>query len=178
MKQTRTEYILSQQRELVAEGLTPLEIKELNFDNEYYKLIENHIKQKGNTIPNEVYNSLTQGQQYHFNKCYNHRGDKVVNSDYSQAVEATEQKSKIDFNQYLKEQAERQEEQKIWKQKENEQTIRQLNREIEQAQYNLYDYDKFSAIGKRNIKRVDHERKQNEVNQKIIELKEQIKSLM
>jgi len=101
----------------------------------------------------------------------------VINSDYAQAIEAAEQKSKIDYDKYLKEQAEREQEQEIWKRKENEQVILQLNREIEQQQYNLYDYDKFSAIGKRNIKRVDHERKQTEIQQKILELKEQIKSL-
>jgi len=177
MKQTRTEYIAEQQRELASEGLTQLEIKELNFDNEYYELIENHIKQKGNTITNEVYNSLTQGQQYHFNKCYNSRGDKVVNSDYEQAIEKEKGQIEINYNQYLSEQAERQQEHEIWKQKENEQVIMELNREIEGLQYNLYDYDKFSAIGKRNIKRIDHERKQKEINQKIIELKEQIRRL-
>lgn len=174
MKQTRTEYITDQQRELAEEGLTPLEIKELNFDNEYYELVENHIKQKGNTITNEVYTSLTQGQQYHFNKCYNSRGDKVINSDYAQAIEAAEQKSKIDYEKYLAEQAERQQELEIMRQKGNELSIRQLNNEVEQLQNNLFNYDKLSAIGKRNIKRVDHEQKQNEIIEKITKLKEQI----
>lgn len=177
MKQTRFEYITEQQSELEAEGLSQIDIKELNFDNEYYELVENHIKQKGQTITNEVYNSLTQGQQYHFNKCYNSRCDKVTNSDYSQAVEVAEQKSKNDFNKYLEEQAGRQQELEIIKQKENKLNIRHLNDEIEQLSNNLFNYENLSPKGKMNIKRIDHEQKQNEILQKITELKEQIKSL-
>jgi len=176
MELTRSEYIAEQQQELIAEGMKPYEIQELNFDNEYYELIENHLKQ-GNTITNEVYNSLTQGQQYHFNKHYNSRGDKVINSDYSQAVKAAEQQSKLDFNKYLGEQQQKQLEKDMQDLKENARTIKQLNEEIEQLQNNLFDYDKLSPIGKRNINRIDHERKQSEILQKISELKEQIKRL-
>ena len=176
MNQTRQEYIQEQQRELAEEGLKPYEIQEINFDSEYYELIENHIKQ-GGVITNEIYHSLTQGQQYHFNKHYNSRGDKVINSDYSQAIKAAEEQSKLDFNKYLKEQQQRQLEKDLAEQKEKKNTVRKLNEEIKQLQNNLFPYDKLSAIGKRNIKRIDHEEKQNEILQKIVELKEQIKRL-
>lgn len=176
MNQTRIEYIAEQQRELETEGFKPYEIKEINFDNEYYELIENYIKQ-GNTITNEIYTSLTQGQQYHFNKHYNSRGDKISNSDYSKAVEATEKQTEIDFNKYLEEQQQKQLEKDLAEQKENKNTVKRLNEEIEQLQNNLFPYDKLSVIGKRNINRVDHEQKQKEINQKITELKEQIKRL-
>jgi len=176
MNQTRSEYIAEQQQELIAEGLKPYEIQGINFDNEYYELIENYIKQ-GNTITNEVYNSLTQGQQYHFNKHYNSRGDKVINSDYSQDVQVAEDQSKLDFNKYLEEQQQRQLERDLEEQKEKKNTVKRLNEEIEQLENNLFNYDKLSLIGKRNIKRVDHEQKQIEILQKINELKEQIKRL-
>ena len=44
---------------------------------EYYNEIETHIK-AGNTITLEVYESLNQGQQFHFNKHYNIAGDKIA----------------------------------------------------------------------------------------------------
>lgn len=47
-------------------------------DNEYYATVEKEVKQ-GKSISQEVYNSLAEGQKYHFNKHYNHRGDKVHN---------------------------------------------------------------------------------------------------
>lgn len=45
-------------------------------DNEYYALIEKDVKE-GRIITQEVYDSLAVGQRFHFNKHYNHRGDKV-----------------------------------------------------------------------------------------------------
>ncbi|MEK3955759.1 MULTISPECIES: hypothetical protein [unclassified Psychrobacillus] len=51
-------------------------------DNEYYALIEKDIKE-GRIITQEVYASLAEGQRFHFNKHYNHRGDKVkTNSEF------------------------------------------------------------------------------------------------
>lgn len=176
MNQMRSEYIAEQQQELLVEGFKPYEIQEINFDNEYYELIENHIKQ-GGVITNEAYQSLTNGQKYHFNKHYNYRNDKVINSDYNQAIEKGKEQIEENYNKYLAEQAERKQEQETTKQKENEQTIRQLNKEIEQLENNLFNYDNLSPIGKRNIKRVDHEQKQFEILQKIDKLREQIKRL-
>ncbi|PGK51827.1 hypothetical protein CN918_28965 [Priestia megaterium] len=46
-------------------------------DNEYYEMVEKHIKQDGNTITQEVFEGLSKGQQFHFNKHYNFRQDKV-----------------------------------------------------------------------------------------------------
>lgn len=45
-------------------------------DNEYYELVEKEVKE-GKIITQEVYDSLTDGQRYHFNKHHNHRRDKV-----------------------------------------------------------------------------------------------------
>jgi len=176
MNQTRLEYIAEQQNELEAEGLKHYEIKELNFDSEYYELIEEYVKQ-GGIITNEIYTSLTDGQKYHFNKHYNFRNDKVINSDYEQAVEVTKKQTEIDFNKYLAEQAERQQEKDIADLKENKNLIKRLTEEIERLENNLFNYNKLSALGKRNIKRADHERKQKEILQTIVELKERIKSL-
>lgn len=176
MNQTRIEYIQEQQRELIAEGMKPYEIEGLNFDDEYYALVESHIKQ-GNTITNEIYHSLTQGQQYHFNKHHNPRGDKVINSDYSQAIESAQEQSKINYDRYLEEQKQRQQENDIQDLKEREISIKRLNEEIKQLENNLFDYEKLNAIGKRNIRRADHEQKQQEIQQKILELREQIKRL-
>jgi len=176
MNQTRTEYISEQRAELAIEGLTPLEIQELNFDNEYYTLVEDHLKQ-GKNITNEMYNDLTQGQKYHFNKKYNSRGDKVLNSDYTQTIEAGEKQIESDFNKYLEGQKQIKLERDIEEQREKKNLIKRLNEEAKQLHNNLFDYDKLSLIGKRNVKRIDHERKQNEINQRILEIKDQIKNL-
>jgi hypothetical protein len=176
MKQTRQEYIKDQQQELEKEGLKPYEILGITFDNEYYELIENHIKQ-GETITNEVYNSLTQGQQYHFNKHYNYRNDKVINSDYEQEIRKAKKQAEINYNKYLQEQAEKQQEQEIQEQKEKERNIKKLAQEIEQLQNNLFDYNNLSSIGKRNIKKLEHEKRQNTILQKIAKLREQIKAI-
>lgn len=48
-------------------------------DNEYYELVEKEVK-NGNLISRKVYESLSKGQQFHFNKHYNHRGDKIDNN--------------------------------------------------------------------------------------------------
>lgn len=60
------------------EDLGEREFKDMfpSIDNEYYSLIEKEIKD-GKTIALEVYDSLAEGQRFHFNKHYNHRGDKV-----------------------------------------------------------------------------------------------------
>lgn len=45
-------------------------------DNEYYSMVEKEIK-SGRTISKAVYDSLSAGQKFHFNKHYNYRNDKV-----------------------------------------------------------------------------------------------------
>lgn len=95
MHQNRKEYIIEQQEELKKEGWKEYEIKEINFDDEYYAIVEDHIKQSG-TITQEVYNSLTDGQKYHFNKHYNHRNDKIINSNYTKEIK--EDKKQINKN--------------------------------------------------------------------------------
>ena len=75
---TRSQYITEQQEEIEATGLLCSEIMIEELSNEYYNNeICDHCK-RGGTITIEVYNNLTPGQQFHFNKHYNHRGDKIV----------------------------------------------------------------------------------------------------
>lgn len=71
---TREEY-LKQEKEELGSDFTHLEA---GIDNEYYSMVEKEVKD-GKTISQAVYDSLTQGQRFHFNKHYNHRGDKVHN---------------------------------------------------------------------------------------------------
>lgn len=47
-------------------------------DNDYYEMVEQAVK-AGGTISQAVYDSLSDGQRFHFNKHYNHRNDKVQN---------------------------------------------------------------------------------------------------
>ena len=176
MTKTRFEYIAEQQAELSAEGLKPYEIKEINFDDEYYTIIENHIKQ-GGSITNEIYNSLTDGQKYHFNKHYNYRGDKVINSDYSQAIEEVKKQTDQDFNKYLLEQKEKQQEQQIRDRKAKEHAKKELLQKLKQLKNNLFDYNKLSPIGKRNIKESDHNSRQEKIKNRITEIKNDIKLL-
>jgi hypothetical protein len=70
--ETKDEY-LERARQEVGEDFSGLA---LAFDNEYYELVEKEVK-SGKTISQAVYHSLSQGQRFHFNKHYNHRGDKV-----------------------------------------------------------------------------------------------------
>ena len=48
------------------------------FEQEYYTETENFIKQ-GGKISIEVFNNLDGMKQYHFNKHYNYRNDKIEN---------------------------------------------------------------------------------------------------
>jgi hypothetical protein len=49
-----------------------------SIDLEYYEIVETEVK-KGIAISKEVYNSLSDGQKYHFNKHYNFNLDMVLN---------------------------------------------------------------------------------------------------
>jgi hypothetical protein len=70
---TRTDYMNSQRLEA---GEFYSDLMDDSFSNEYYGTIEQHLKE-GGTITREVYNDLTEGQKYHFNRRWNVRGDKV-----------------------------------------------------------------------------------------------------
>lgn len=71
--ETRNEYLEKEKVEL-----GEIEFKSLFhiIDNDYYAMVENYVKE-GKTISQDVYDSLAEGQRFHFNKHYNHRGDKV-----------------------------------------------------------------------------------------------------
>lgn len=71
---TKNEYIEKQQEEL--KGLMSEISIECEASKQYYLDLETWIK-KGNRIPKKVYDSLDSMQQYHFNKHYNYRGDRV-----------------------------------------------------------------------------------------------------
>jgi hypothetical protein len=49
----------------------------VGIDNEYYAMVETQAK-SGKAIDKKVYDSLTEGQRYHFNKHFNHRGEMVL----------------------------------------------------------------------------------------------------
>lgn len=48
----------------------------VGLDNDYYAMVEERMK-KGEKISVDVYDSLSDGQKFHFNKHYNFRGDKT-----------------------------------------------------------------------------------------------------
>jgi hypothetical protein len=73
--QTRDEYMEEAKKELGEQEFSHLYV---GIDNEYYAMIESQAKQ-GKTIGKKVYDSLTEGQRFHFNKHYNHRGNIVQN---------------------------------------------------------------------------------------------------
>lgn len=70
---TRDEYLAEAKKELGEKEFLDLYI---GIDNEYYALVEKEAKQ-GKAISRKVYESLAEGQRFHFNKHYNHRGDRV-----------------------------------------------------------------------------------------------------
>lgn len=72
--ETRDEFLERSKEEL---GEKEFQGMKSRLDNEYYGMIEMLMKE-GDTISQAVYDSLTEGQRYHFNKHYNHRNDKVV----------------------------------------------------------------------------------------------------
>ena len=178
MIETRTEYINRNKAEIEAEGIDFSDCMAVTLEDEYYnEIIIKHIKQ-GGMIENNIYKDLTDGQQYHFNKFLNWENDKIINSDYEKEIkrlkEISDQKHKI----YLQEQEQKRQEQEIREQKKKEQTRQQLTQEIEKLKSNLFDYNSLSARGKRNITKYDHERKQAEIKEKIIELEREIKSII
>ena len=176
MIQTRSAYIDNEKAEMLADGLTSQEINGFNFDNEYYNLLINHVKQ-GNKITNEVYKDLSQGQQYHFNKYYNFNNDKVINSDYEQELEKSKKLNDKKFNKYLQEKETERKEQELRDLKVKQRVIKELAEELEQLKNNLFDYNKLSPIGKMNIPEYEHDRRQEKVKTKIKKLKNKLNQL-
>ena len=77
----------------------------------------------------------------------------------------------------MQEQEQKRQEQEIREQKKKEQARQQLTQEIEKLRNNLFDYDRLSTRGKRNITKYDHERKQAGIKEKIMGLELQIKNI-
>ena len=72
--ETRDEYIQKAKEELGEQTFSDLYV---GIDNEYYAMVETQAK-SGKAIDKKVYDSLTEGQRYHFNKHFNHRGEMVL----------------------------------------------------------------------------------------------------
>lgn len=72
--QTRDEYLKQAKEELGERVYADLSS---SIDNDYYSHVESQAKQ-GIPISRFVYDNLSKGQRYHFNKHYNHRGDMVT----------------------------------------------------------------------------------------------------
>ena len=159
---TRSAYINNEKIEMLADGLTSQEINGFNFDNEYYDMLVNYVKQ-GNKISNEVYKDLSQGQQYHFTKHYNYNNDKIINSDYEQELKESKKLNDEKSNKYLQEKELERQEQEQRDLKVKQMAIKKLAEELEILQGRLFDYNKLSEIGKRNIPRYEHDRRQEKV---------------
>lgn len=71
--QTRDEYLAEAKEELGERTYADLHV---GLDNDFYETIIVEAKQ-GTKISKKVYDSLTDGQRFHFNKHYNHRGTMV-----------------------------------------------------------------------------------------------------
>jgi len=177
---TRSAYIQNEKTEMLAEGLPLSDINGFNFDNEYYNLLKDYVKQ-GNKISNEVFKDLPQGQKHHFIKHYNYNNDKIINSDYDQQLAESKKLNDEKFNKYL---LEKESERKEQEQRDLKVKIRELTQELELLKCNLFNYDKLSVIVKRNYAEHDHNKKQDkikneiaEINSKIIELQNNISQL-
>lgn len=73
--QTRSEFLEEAKEEL---GETEFNSMSHCLDNEYYESIEKQVKD-GKFITKEVFDSLSEGQKFHFTKHHNFRGDKIQN---------------------------------------------------------------------------------------------------
>lgn len=71
--QTRDEFLEEAKQELGEQEFLHLSVA---IDNEYYEMVEDQVKQ-GIAISKTIYESLAEGQRYHFNKHYNHRNNMV-----------------------------------------------------------------------------------------------------
>jgi len=176
MNKTRQEYIAEQYKEFEVEGIKSDDYMDFNLDNEYYNLLAEHMKQ-GGTITQEIFNSLTQGQQYHFTKHYNYRNDKIINSDYEKEIIKAKEQAEKDFNKFLAQKEQKQKEQEIKDQKIKQNTINELTQEIKQLQNSLINYNRLSPIGQRNISKYDHERRQIRIKEKIADIEQKIKEV-
>jgi hypothetical protein len=73
--QTKEEYMNEAKEELGEKVFSDVYV---GLDNDYYSMVESQVKQ-GKAISRKVYDSLAKGQRFHFDKHYNHRGDRVQN---------------------------------------------------------------------------------------------------
>jgi len=174
MTQTRSAYIATEKALMLEDGLTISEINGFNFDNEYYDLVKEHIKQ-GNSITNEVYKDLTEGQRYHFNKHYGI--SKIIDSDYVQGLRESKKLNDEKFNKYLLEKEIERKEQEQRDLEIKQKAIKELTEELERLKNKLYDYNKLSPIGKRNITEIQHNKRQEQIKNMIIELKNNLSQL-
>lgn len=71
--QTRDEYLKEAEIEL---GERKFKHMRPGLDNSYYRNVASQASE-GNPISGAVYDSLSEGQRFHFNKHYNHRGTMV-----------------------------------------------------------------------------------------------------
>jgi hypothetical protein len=75
MMETKEEYMKEAKEELGDKEFSDFYV---GLDNEFYSMVEKQAKQ-GKAISEKVYNSLSEGQRFHFNKHYNYRGDMIHN---------------------------------------------------------------------------------------------------
>jgi hypothetical protein len=75
MLQSLTEFLEEAKDEIG--DLNDYNILENSLKSEYYELIEAHVK-AGGTLTRKQFNQLDGMLQFHFNKHYNYRGDKVI----------------------------------------------------------------------------------------------------
>lgn len=71
--QTRDEYLASAKIELGEKEFSRMRNA---LSNGYYRSIASQAS-KGISIPKAIYDSLSEGHRYHFDKHFNHRGDRV-----------------------------------------------------------------------------------------------------
>ena len=79
---TRTldEYTTEEVNLALEDGLAPSDVawyKSL-IPKEYYEKLETFVKYESGTITRKAFNSLPSNLQWHFNKHYNHRNDKII----------------------------------------------------------------------------------------------------
>lgn len=75
---TREQYLKEQLREYLLAGNEATDAILTGLNDEWYNEITKNITQFKGTITLAEYNSMTAGQEYHFNKHYNLRGDKIA----------------------------------------------------------------------------------------------------
>jgi hypothetical protein len=75
MKRTLQEFLKDRKNQY---GDLMTDIVESACINEYYDYIKMHVGGCNGKITQKIYDSMTDGQKFHFNKHYNFRGDKII----------------------------------------------------------------------------------------------------